>query len=378
MTDRLTQPLDDWFDNSPTGSMTTWPTRWRTNWLSQRLTEWLNDWPTDSTTEQLSWRLTDWLNGWLTGSMTGRDNHWLSQWLTDLMTKRLTWWPNYKHNDWTTGLMTDRLALTERLETRPTSWLTDQWLTDWLKDSPTYWMTDPPTRWLTDWLNNWPTALKTDRLSQLTHSQKCDDTYTTSFGHFLLFLRGSFCISRSIFLLYRRNLNKVVSSNKLDLFFLNKPVDQYKENPRKRRGTTPQGKPVRQCGPAIGLCRKMLRITVGGIFEHKPLFNWRYPVRSTYLRMFSVPQRSGIHQDRRKKTSGNNTAGELKVLENSLDFFFLGPQGPLRRPAKPQLSFRKLRLSPLLSSFTSSMRLSRLKGRQCWLPFSVPMAIELG
>ena len=36
-----------------------------------------------------------------------------------------------------------------------------------------------------------------------------------------------------------------------------------------------------------------------------------------------------------KKTSGNNTAGELKVLENSLDIFFLGPQGPPRRPAKP-------------------------------------------
>ena len=53
------------------------------------------------------------------------------------------------------------------------------------------------------------------------HSQKCDDTYTTSFAHFLLFLRGSFCMSRPIFLLYRRNLNKVVSSNKLDLFFLN-------------------------------------------------------------------------------------------------------------------------------------------------------------
>ena len=113
------------------------------------------------------------------------------------------------------------------------------------------------------------------------HSQKCDDTYTTSFGHFLLFLnvfwslftflRGSFCMSRPIFLLQRRNLNKVLSSNKLDLFFLSLPVDQYKENPRKRRGTTPRGKPVRQCGPAIGLCRKMLRIAVGGIFEHKPL-----------------------------------------------------------------------------------------------------------
>ena len=94
--------------------------------------------------------------------------------------------------------------------------------------------------------------------------------------------------------------------------------------------------------------------------------------------MFCVPQRIGIHKDRWKKTSGNNTAGELKVLENSLDFFFLGPQGPLRRPAKPQLSFRKLWLSPLLGSFTSSMRLSRRQGCQCWLPFSVPMAKELG
>ena len=97
--------------------------------------------------------------------------------------------------------------------------------------------------------------------------------------------------------------------------------------------------------------------------------------------MFSVPQRirSGIHKTGEKKTFGNNTAGELKVLKkNSLDFFFLGPQGPLRRPAKPQLSFHKLRRSLLLGSFTSSMRLSGRQGRQCWLPYSVPMAIELG
>ena len=79
-----------------------------------------------------------------------------------------------------------------------------------------------------------------------------------------------------------------MSSNKLDLFFLNIPVDQYKENPRKRRGTTPRGKPVRQCGPAIGLCRKMLIIAVGGIFEHKSLFNWRYPVRWVTMSFSSV------------------------------------------------------------------------------------------
>ena len=78
-----------------------------------------------------------------------------------------------------------------------------------------------------------------------------------------------------------------------------------------------------------------------------------------------------------KKRSGNNTAGELKVLENSLDFFSPGPQGPLRRPAKPQLSFRKLRLSPLQGSFTSSMWLSRRLGRSWELPFSVPMAMEI-
>ena len=40
-----------------------------------------------------------------------------------------------------------------------------------------------------------------DFCPRLLHSQKCDDTYTTSFGHFLLFLRGSFCMSRTIFLL---------------------------------------------------------------------------------------------------------------------------------------------------------------------------------
>ena len=41
----------------------------------------------------------------------------------------------------------------------------------------------------------------------------------------------------------------------------------------------------------------------------------------------------------KKKRSGNDTAGELKVLENNLDFFFLEPQRPLRRPASPQSSF---------------------------------------
>ena len=126
----------------------------------------------------------------------------------------------------------------------------------------------------------------------------------------------------------RRNLKKVLSSNMLNLFFLNLPVDQYKENPRKRRGTTPRRKPVRQCGPTIGLCRKMLRIAVGGIFEHKLLWIWRYPVRLTYLRMFSVPPRSGIHKDRWKKHPGT-TPQESSTFRNSLDdIFFLGPQGP--------------------------------------------------
>ena len=141
-----------------------------------------------------------------------------------------------------------------------------------------------------------------------------------------------------------------MSSNKLNLFFLNLSVDQYKENPRKRRGTTLR-KPVRQCGPAIGLRRKMLRIAVGGIFEHKPLF--------------SSSAKRNPQKKTGEKNSENNSAGELKVLENSLDFLSLGPQGPLRQPAKPQSSFRKLRLSPLLGSFTSSMRLRRHQGRQC-------------
>ena len=137
-----------------------------------------------------------------------------------------------------------------------------------------------------------------------------------------------------------------------------------KENSRKRRGTTPRGKPVRQCGPAIGLCRKMLRIAVGGIFEQAAL---PLKVSSEVHTSTNVLRSSEKRNPQRpvKKRSGNNTAGELKVLENSLDFFSLRPQGPLRQPAKPQLSFRKLRLSPLQCSFTSSMRLSvsRRQGR---------------
>ena len=46
-----------------------------------------------------------------------------------------------------------------------------------------------------------PSHIPVSVLSSLPHSQKCDDTYTTSFCHFLLFLRGSFCMSRPIFLL---------------------------------------------------------------------------------------------------------------------------------------------------------------------------------
>ena len=39
---------------------------------------------------------------------------------------------------------------------------------------------------------------------------------------------------------------------------------QIKVNPRKWRRPTPRGKPVRQCEPAVGLCRKVLRNEVGG------------------------------------------------------------------------------------------------------------------
>ena len=58
------------------------------------------------------------------------------------------------------------------------------------------------------------------------------------------------------FFFKKRNLNKVVSSNKLHDFFLNLPVDPCKENPRKWRGRKPRGKPIRQRGPAIALGKK--------------------------------------------------------------------------------------------------------------------------
>ena len=94
--------------------------------------------------------------------------------------------------------------------------------------------------------------------------------------------------------------------------------------------------------PAIGLCaRKMLRIAVGGIFEHKPLFNWRYPVGPHIYDCSPLLGEAESTKTGEKRT-GNNTAGELRVLENSLGFFYLGPQGSLRRPARPQLSFHKL------------------------------------
>ena len=57
-------------------------------------------------------------------------------------------------------------------------------------------------------------------------------------------------------------------------------------------GTHPRGKAVQVSDPAIGLCRKILRFAVGGIFEHKLFFVCWYPHRSTYLEVFSVPRRS--------------------------------------------------------------------------------------
>ena len=73
--------------------------------------------------------------------------------------------------------------------------------------------------------------------------------------------------------------------------FLEPTSRSVQRKSKKVMGTNTSG---RQCSSAIGLYRKMLRIAVGGIFEHKPLFDWRYPVRSTYLWMFSVLCRSSV------------------------------------------------------------------------------------
>ena len=102
---------------------------------------------------------------------------------------------------------------------------------------------------------------------------------------------------------------------------------------------------------------KMLRIAVGGIFEHTLLFDWRYPVTSTYLRMFFVPQWSGIYKDRWKKDSGTTPRESWKFQKTAFSSLS-GRKGSCAGQPSHSSRFTSFdRLTPFLCPFTSSMRL---------------------
>ena len=81
-------------------------------------------------------------------------------------------------------------------------------------------------------------------------------------------------------------------------------------------------------------------------------------MRSTYLRVFSFQHQSGIQN---RKTDGKENWEQhrrrAEIFRKQPWFPLFRPQGPLCRPATPELSFCKLRrLPPLLGLFTSSMQ----------------------
>ena len=82
--------------------------------------------------------------------------------------------------------------------------------------------------------------------------------------------------------------------------------------------THPRGKAVQVSDPAIGLCRKIRRFSVGGVFEHRLFFVCWYPHRSTYLQVFSVPRRSWM-LNLEAKIAVEHTRKKLEVGQNRLD-----------------------------------------------------------
>ena len=86
-----------------------------------------------------------------------------------------------------------------------------------------------------------------------------------------------------------------------------------------------------QCRPTIPLCRKNAQKYRRRHFWAQAALKLKV---SSEVHISTNVLRSSVKQNPErpvKKRSGNNTARELKVLENSLDFFFFGPQGPLSR-----------------------------------------------
>ena len=167
--------------------------------------------------------------------------------------------------------------------------------------------------------------------------------------------------------MYRRSCHQDFSSNKLDQFSRTSPFVFCKKFSSSLTGNHPKQKGAQVSSPAIGLCRKILRFPVGGIFEHKVFFVCYYPLCSAYLRVFYAPWRSWFFNFE-AKVARRHTRKMLKVAKKSARS--CGRDNLLAAGQAMFMSLRSLVLSPSLSC-SMSFRLWRQS-----LQFTVPMAIE--
>ena len=164
--------------------------------------------------------------------------------------------------------------------------------------------------------------------------------------------------------------DSTLRSNNFNLSRLTLPCLQGRNTQRGRSGTHPRENRSESVAPAIGVCTKSLQITVGGIFEHKPLVVRWYPVRSTYLHAFSTPLRSYLEKSNSRNV-GNTPAGKPKVVKKiRCDLL------PPARPAGPDRP-SNVCVVEITSPFSFSLSCSNLQivTPKRKPPFSVPMTI---
>ena len=105
----------------------------------------------------------------------------------------------------------------------------------------------------------------------------------TPVDHFLLSQCESFCMSRSVFLLYRQSCHQDFAPTSSISFLGTYLLFFCKNVSSKSSGTNPQRKAVEVSNTAISLSRKILRLAVERTFEHKLFFFCWYPQLSTKL-----------------------------------------------------------------------------------------------
>ena len=124
------------------------------------------------------------------------------------------------------------------------------------------------------------------------HGQKCYDTYTNAYWSLFSFSMRIILYEQVSFSLAQAKLLSGFLLQQAQSVFLDLTFCFYQKRFKRNERNPPAGKAVQVSDPEIGLCRKTLRFGVGGIFAHKLFFVCWYPHRSTYLEVFSVPQRS--------------------------------------------------------------------------------------